>query len=80
MGYLHNIPTYIKEETILQELSQIYKVKEVKRKKYRDTLKPMPVVQVVFQDSNEAKEAFISKGYCQVQLSTRHSNRRGKQK
>ncbi|CAG2213470.1 GABRA [Mytilus edulis] len=62
--YLHNIPTYMTEESIHQELKHLYDIVVVNRKRYRDTGKPMPVVRVVFKNQNQAKIALASKGFC----------------
>ncbi|VDH97606.1 Hypothetical predicted protein [Mytilus galloprovincialis] len=62
--YLHNIPVHLSEENLSLDLSHLYKIKEVKRKKYRDTGKLMPVVKITFTDHEEVKKAITSKGYC----------------
>ncbi|CAG2227771.1 unnamed protein product [Mytilus edulis] len=54
--YLHNIPVHLSEENLSLDLSHLYKIKEVKRKKYRDTGKLMPVVKVTFTDHGKLKK------------------------
>jgi len=69
--YFHNIPTTLEETSIYTELSKDYKVNRVHRLRYRDSGKLLPVVRVIFEDTDSTKRALNSEGLYIPQTDTR---------
>lgn len=69
--YLHNISTTLEETSINIELSKDYKVNRVHRLRYRDSGKLLPVVRVIFEDTDSTKRVLNTEGLYIPQTDTR---------